>query len=98
MGEEGVVLHRAAVRVALETEAEPTILGPLLTGVTATRVQVPIYLEVAGATARLDRMSCSEDRSKAAAVFSTSTSRSHFRFCGISPFVRSRCRCAAPFK
>ena len=71
MGEEGVVLHRAAVRVALETEAEPTILGPLLNGVTATRVHLPIYLEVAGATARLDRMSCSEDRSKAAAVFST---------------------------
>jgi len=71
MGEEGVVLHRAAVRVALETEAEPTILGPLLTGLTASRVQVPIYLEMAGATARLDRMSWSEDRSKAAAVFST---------------------------
>lgn len=77
MGEEGVTLHRAAVRVDIDTELSPTLLGSLLSGVTATRLHLPLYLEVAGATATLDRMSCSENPAEIAAEFVTSSTPLH---------------------
>lgn len=71
MGEPGVTLSRAAMRLDLDTEFDPSLLAPLLTNVAATRLRVPVFLELAGATATLDRMSCNEDPSSRAAEFVT---------------------------
>jgi len=77
MGEAGVTLHRAAIRLDLDTELSPTLLDPLVSGVAATRLHLPLYLELAGATATLDQMSCSEDPNAIAADFITSPSPLH---------------------
>ena len=71
LGEEGVTLHRAAMRLALDTEIAPSLLGPITPGVVATQVNLPLYLEIAGATATLESMSCNEDPSTIAAAFRT---------------------------
>lgn len=71
IGETGVTLHRAALRVGTETELDPTLLGPVLSNVMTTRLSLPIYLELAGATATLDAMSCSEGPNDLVAEFIT---------------------------
>jgi uncharacterized membrane protein len=58
IGEEGTTLHSAAVRVATDIEIAPSILGSLGVGVTATRLEIPLYLELAGATATLTELDC----------------------------------------
>ncbi|KIN70667.1 putative membrane protein [Sulfitobacter noctilucae] len=58
LGEEGVQLHRAAVRLHSNTELSVSLLGDLGLGVTATALHLPIYLEAAGATATLEQMTC----------------------------------------
>lgn len=59
MGETGTTLHSAAGRVRADLELAPDLLGGLGAGVSATRLALPIYLEVAGATATLTDLSCS---------------------------------------
>ena len=58
LGEEGVQLHRAATRLSLGLEADAGLLRGLGGGVTATGLQLPLYVELAGATAMLDEISC----------------------------------------
>ena len=62
MGEEGVQLHRAAARLALDIDADPGLLTGLATEVTATDLRVPLYVELAGATASLEEISCNASR------------------------------------
>lgn len=72
MGEEGVQLHRAALRLASQIDLAPTLLTDVLPGVSVGRIRLPIYAELAGAAATLDHMTCGASGSEAAAVFSTS--------------------------
>ncbi|KIN62665.1 hypothetical protein Z946_1528 [Sulfitobacter noctilucicola] len=58
LGEEDVQLHRAAIRLESEIEVEPDLLGPLGVGIEVASLHVPIYTELAGSTATLDRMAC----------------------------------------
>lgn len=62
LGEEGVQLHRAAARLGLDIDADPGLLTGLAAEVTATDLHVPLYVELAGATATLDEISCSASR------------------------------------
>jgi uncharacterized membrane protein len=58
LGEESVLLHRAAARLKSEITIEPNVLENLGLGVQVASVHLPIFVEVAGSTARLDRMAC----------------------------------------
>lgn len=58
LGEEGVQLHRAAVRLRTTTDLSPALLGDLGLGVSATRLTLPVHAEVAGATATLETLRC----------------------------------------
>jgi uncharacterized membrane protein len=58
LGEEGAELHRAAARLKTEIELQPDILGNLGVGIQVASVHLPLYLELAGSTARLERMAC----------------------------------------
>ncbi len=58
LGEKGVQLHRAAARVESEIAFAPDLLGALGAGVSVTQVNLPVVIEVAGATARLDQIDC----------------------------------------
>lgn len=72
LGEEGVQLHRAAARVLTEVSLDPNLLGSLGVGVSVTSLDLPIYVEVAGATATLEEISCVSSEPEAlAARFST---------------------------
>lgn len=73
LGEEGVQLHRAAARLSLNLDLAPTLLGNLGAGVTATDLSVPLYVELAGATATLDTLSCAEDDPLAARFLTAPT-------------------------
>ncbi|MEP3440896.1 MAG: pilus assembly protein TadG-related protein [Sulfitobacter sp.] len=72
LGEEGAQLHRAAVRLKSDVALSPDLLGNLGVGVSVAEVNLPLYVEVAGATATLDTLAC--DRASAqnlAASFTT---------------------------
>jgi uncharacterized membrane protein len=72
LGEEGVELNRAAVRLKNDIAFAPDLLGNLDLGVSVTRLELPIYVELAGATATLEEISCaSSDPQATAARFST---------------------------
>ncbi len=58
LGEEGAQLHRAAVRLGAEIDLSPDLLGALGLGVSATSLRLPVYVEAAGATATLERITC----------------------------------------
>lgn len=58
LGEAGVTLHRSAARLDTIVGLQPALLGSLGTGVTATRLSLPLVVELAGATATLDRIAC----------------------------------------
>ncbi|WP_428512139.1 TadG family pilus assembly protein [Roseovarius sp.] len=78
LGEDGVQLHRAAARLALDIDADPGLLTGLAPEVTATGLRVPLYVELAGATASLEEISCTAARaSDLAASFSVSHTPLH---------------------
>lgn len=82
MGEEGVSLHRAAVRLKTELNvlSDPfnQDAGLLGLGVQIASVNLPLYTEVAGATATLEEISCDmSSPSNVAARFSTSPTPLH---------------------
>ncbi|MGK7752195.1 MULTISPECIES: TadG family pilus assembly protein [unclassified Roseovarius] len=78
LGEEGVQLHRAAARLALDIDVDPGLLTGLAGEVTATDLRVPLYVELAGATATLDEIGCSASRgTDLAASFSVSHTPLH---------------------
>lgn len=58
LGEEGVQLHRAAVRLKTDLAVAPTLLGDLGIGIEVASLSLPVYTEVAGSTATLDRIGC----------------------------------------
>ena len=58
IGEEGVQLHRAAVRLATDMALNPDMLSGLGAGVQVGRITLPIYTEIAGSTATLDQIGC----------------------------------------
>ncbi|WP_425070609.1 pilus assembly protein TadG-related protein [Sagittula sp. S175] len=58
LGEEGVTLHRPAARVFASLDVAPALLGALASGVTVTKVNLPVTVELAGATATLDEITC----------------------------------------
>lgn len=60
LGERGVTLHRAAARLNSDLRFDPALLGSLGTGVTVTRVHLPVTVELAGARATLDEIRCGE--------------------------------------
>jgi uncharacterized membrane protein len=58
LGENGVQLHRAATRLKTDLTLAPDLLGSLGVGVAVTSVNLPLYVELAGATAELDHINC----------------------------------------
>lgn len=58
LGEEGVQLHRAAVRLDTDIALNPDLLSGLGVGVQVARINLPIYTELAGSTATLDQIGC----------------------------------------
>ncbi|MEQ6202416.1 pilus assembly protein TadG-related protein [Sulfitobacter sp. HNIBRBA2951] len=58
MGEEGAQLHRAAMRVETRTQIAPSLLGGFVAGIEIASVDLPIYAELAGATASLETLAC----------------------------------------
>lgn len=78
MGEEGVQLHRAAVRVQTQTRIEPNLLGGFAAGIEIASVNLPVYAELAGATATLETLACQGARADdLAARFLTAPTRLH---------------------
>lgn len=77
MGEKGSTLYRSDMRLLIDTDIEPSILGGIGVGISTTRLRVPLLLELAGATATLDQMSCSEKRSDIVAEFITAPTALH---------------------
>ncbi|MCX7561610.1 pilus assembly protein TadG-related protein [Sulfitobacter sp. F26204] len=74
LGEEDVQLHRAAVRLETNIDLVPDLLGDLGVGISATRLNVPLYVEVAGATATLDEINCASPETEAVATRFTTDS------------------------
>ncbi|WP_281968565.1 pilus assembly protein TadG-related protein [Roseovarius nanhaiticus] len=58
LGEEGVQLHRAAVRLRSDISVQPSLLGNLGVGVQVASVHLPIHTELAGSAATLEQISC----------------------------------------
>ncbi|MGR3586902.1 MAG: pilus assembly protein TadG-related protein [Paracoccaceae bacterium] len=77
IGEEGVQLHRAATRLRTDIELAPDLLGVLGLGVSATGLRLPLYVELAGATATLEEITCGAAPQDTAARFSTSATPLH---------------------
>ncbi len=74
LGEEGVQLHRAAVRIKSDVSIDTALLGNLGVGVTAAKLNLPLHSELAGATATLEKLNCSLPSAQSvAAVFSTAS-------------------------
>ncbi|WP_037227823.1 TadG family pilus assembly protein [Roseobacter sp. GAI101] len=72
LGEKGVQLHRAALRLKTDVAFTPDLLGGLGAGVSVTRLDLPVYVEGAGATATLEEINCTYgDADATAARFST---------------------------
>jgi uncharacterized membrane protein len=63
LGEDGVQLSRAAVRLSTDIELSTAILGNLGLGVDVARINLPIAAEIAGATAELDEITCAPTES-----------------------------------
>ena len=59
VGEVSATLHTADARLRADMELAPNILGTLGTGIQATRLHLPFYAEIAGATATLTELACS---------------------------------------
>lgn len=78
LGEEGTQLHRAALRLKTDINADPTLLSGLGASVSVTQVSLPIHTEVAGATATLEQIGCNlADPAETAALFSTAPTPLH---------------------
>ncbi len=78
IGEVGVTEHRAALRLAADLTLDPALLGSLGVGVTATELTLPLYVELAGATATLTRHACQGDSpDDVVASFRTAQDRLH---------------------
>lgn len=74
LGEKGVQLHRAAVRVLTEVSVDPNLLGSMGVGISVASLNLPVYAEVAGSTATLEEISCVSSEPEAlAARFSTAS-------------------------
>ncbi len=58
LGEEGAELHHAAIRLRTDTVLSPNLLTGLGVGISVASINVPIYTEVAGATATLTEIGC----------------------------------------
>ncbi|SFR39798.1 TadG family pilus assembly protein [Litoreibacter janthinus] len=58
LGEEGVQLHRAAVRLSTDLTLEPNLLSGLGATVKVAKLNLPIYTEMAGSSATLEELSC----------------------------------------
>lgn len=77
LGEEGAQLHRAAAHLQADVELAPDLLGNLGAGITATRLSLPLVVEVAGATATLDEIACHGTGTDIAARFLTAQRQLH---------------------
>ncbi len=78
LGEEGVQLHRAAVRIKSDIAVEPNLLGNLGLGIQLASVNLPIYTEIAGSTATLDQIGCNVTSPQdVAASFTTASNALH---------------------
>ncbi|UWQ97240.1 hypothetical protein K3728_08525 [Rhodobacteraceae bacterium M385] len=72
IGEEGTTLSTSAAELDVDVEVEPSILGGLVSGVAATRLHLPLHVDVAGATATLTELNCTTtDPNDVIARFST---------------------------
>lgn len=58
VGEPGSTLHTAQTRLRTEADLDPDLLGSLGVGVEALSLHLPVYAEVAGATASLASNDC----------------------------------------
>jgi uncharacterized membrane protein len=76
-GEEGAQLHRTTMRLKTEVTAEPDLLLNLGTGVQVTKITLPVYAELAGATASLEKIGCGGSTDDVAARFSTTATPLH---------------------
>ncbi|MBS1301765.1 pilus assembly protein TadG-related protein [Loktanella sp. SALINAS62] len=78
IGEADTTLNRAAARLNADVTLAPDVLGPLDIGVTATQINLPLRVELAGSTATLDRISCTgSDPDDVVARFRTSHTPLH---------------------
>ncbi|MDN5785913.1 pilus assembly protein TadG-related protein [Pseudorhodobacter sp.] len=78
LGEKGVQLHRAAVRLKSDVKIEPNLLGNLGIGISVASVSLPLYVEAAGSTATLEQLSCNlPSPQSVAATFSTAATALH---------------------
>ncbi len=78
LGEEGVQLHRAALRMKTDITVQPDLLGSLGAGVQIAQINVPLYTELAGSSATLEQLSCSVTAPQGiAARFSTAQTPLH---------------------
>ena len=78
MGEVDVTLHSAAAKLRADVSVSPETLGTLAPGVEVTRLKLPLFTELAGASATLTELSCTgEDPNALAAKFETSQSELH---------------------
>jgi len=68
IGEEGTQLNRAAIRLRTEVDLEVGVLSGLPVGLSVASVHVPLYAEVAGATATLEEISCDKSSGEAVAA------------------------------
>ncbi|WP_281985271.1 pilus assembly protein TadG-related protein [Thalassorhabdomicrobium marinisediminis] len=78
LGEEGVQLNRAAARLTTDLQLAPALLGSLGVGVEVTSLEVPLHVELAGATATLTKVSCNTSSPQGvAAQFATAHTPLH---------------------
>lgn len=77
LGEPGVQLQRAAVRLATESLLEPSLLGNLGIGIQAVSLALPLHTEIAGSAASLIEQSCNIVPDGIAASFSTAPTPLH---------------------
>lgn len=59
IGERGATLHTAQTRFKLDLNLTPDILSSLNSGLDITSIHLPVYIEVASATASLTEIDCS---------------------------------------
>ncbi len=77
VGQTGATVSTAQVRIFLRLTISPTLLGNLGTGVSVLSVRVPVYIEIAGASATLLSQNCkAEGTPQARATFSTALNSS----------------------
>ncbi|WP_417271880.1 TadG family pilus assembly protein [Celeribacter halophilus] len=72
LGERDATIHTAQVRLKLDLELKPELLGSLGLGVSVLSLNVPLYVEVASATATLTDLNCeAQEQSDTVATFDT---------------------------